>query len=129
MKLFIVLTMIVFSNKCIGCERDFLKIIVKNDTIILNARDISQIDKSNHLITLSESGVEKIKSIKKEILSIHLFDSEDKWIDIDLIEVRQAKRNDKPCVMIQNNEILFYSKNQIVIQGKEWFELSSKIKL
>lgn len=123
MKLIILLSVFIFNSKIQDGNRETLKLVTKDETIILSLKDFENVDFENHVIMISPDGVKAIKNIKGTISKAYLRDINDEWIPIGLIEARNAKREIKSNILLQDSEIFFYSANQIVFEGQDWSKI------
>lgn len=127
MKLILLLSIFIFNSKIQDGNREILKFVTQDETIILSLKDFENVDIENHVITISSDGVKAIKNIKGAISKAYLRDINDEWKPIGLIEARNAKREIKTNILLQNSEIFFYSANQIVFEGQDWSKILGNI--
>ncbi|MFN3639933.1 MAG: hypothetical protein ACK4UK_03365 [Flavobacterium sp.] len=127
MKLIILLSVFIFNSKIQDGNRETLKLVTKDETIFLSLKDVENVDFENQVIMISADGVKAIKNIKGTISKAYLRDINDEWIPIGLIEARNAKREIKSNILLQNSEIFFYSANQIVFEGQDWSKILGNV--
>jgi hypothetical protein len=109
-----------------ACEKEIMKFVTADNTIMFYADDFLEIDTVNSVVSLSKGGVIKISNIEDEKGTFYLCNLNNEWISIDIFEAREARREETPVIVTLKNKLLFYSKNQLVVQGDIWFLIATK---
>ena len=127
-KVLIALTFVLLSILNSSTEKKFLKFVSGNKHVTLFTKDVIEIDTSYSVLTLTNDAAKKIGGLDVANLQVFILEPDkNKWLKVDVFDVRSSAERHNPIIVTNKNKLLFYSDNQIVIAGDLWFTIAEKL--
>ncbi|KGO91085.1 hypothetical protein [Flavobacterium subsaxonicum] len=127
-KVLIALTFALLSILNSSEEKKFLKFVSGNKHVILFAKDVIEIDTLYSVLTITNEAAKKIGGLDVANLQVSILEPDkNKWLKVDVFDVRSSAERHNPMIVTNKNKLLFYSDNQIVIAGNLWFTIAEKL--